>query len=360
MGRPNANNLPEHLRRRSDGAFVLDFSQTLEDGSRKRVVKSLGKVPKALALKIRDKVMAENAEGQYFKPKVLFSQAAEGFLEYSKSRKRSHKDDRQLVGVLVAHFGNRVLETLTPDAVEAFVNQLRPQGPKGRPLAPATLNRYVACLKAIVNRAMMNNLIDRNPIRGVKLFKENNVRDRVIGREEFLRLQAVCAEHLVPIVTLAYRTGMRKGEILGLRWEQLHLAERVILLNPQDTKTNEAREVPLDDALVELFRRIPRVLGCPNVFTAQGKPVADIKTAFIAACRRAGIENFRFHDLRHCAVTNLRKAGVPQNVIMSISGHKTDSMLRRYDKVDREDRKAALDRVGQFLDTLPSEALKMA
>jgi integrase len=353
MGRTNANNLPESLRKGPDGAYILDFRATLEDGSRKRVIKSLGNIPKALALKIRDKVMAERSEGRYFKPKVQFRQAAEGFLEYSRSRKRSYEEDRRLVRVLVGHFGDRVLDTLTPAAVEGFLNAIRPQGPKGRPLAPATLNRYIACLKTIVNQALTNNLIDRNPIRGVKLFKENNVRDRVLSREEYQRLLEACLGHLVLIVTLAYRTGMRKGEILGLRWDQLRLAEKVVLLDPKDTKTNEAREVPLDDELAEALRRFPRVLSCPYLFTVKGKRIEDCKTAFNAACRRAGIRDFRFHDLRHCAVTNLRKAGVPQNVIMSISGHKTDSMLRRYDKVDREDRRVALEQVKRLRESVP-------
>jgi len=110
-------------------------------------------------------------------------------------------------------------------------------------------------------------------------------------------------------------------------------------LASEDTKTAEAREIPLTGALVASFVVLPRVLRGSCVFTYAGRSMASIKTAFKAACARAGIENFRFHDLRHCAVTNLRKAGVPTGTIMSISGHKTDAMMRRYDRVDREDRR---------------------
>src|SRR5580692_5036848 len=101
MGQSNANSLPEYLRKDAEGAFVLDFRTTLADGSKKRVIKVLGKIPKALALQIRDKIMAERAGRRFLKPKALFRQAAEGFLEHSKSRKRSHKDDRRLTAVLV-------------------------------------------------------------------------------------------------------------------------------------------------------------------------------------------------------------------------------------------------------------------
>jgi integrase len=77
----------------------------------------------------------------------------------------------------------------------------------------------------------------------------------------------------------------------------------------------------------------------------------SVKTAFKGACRKAGVLGFRFHDLRHCAVTNFRKAGVSDSVIMSISGHKTHSVFRRYDRIDREDRHNALGRVESLIDT---------
>ena len=145
---------------------------------------------------------------------------------------------------------------------------------------------------------------------------------------------------------------MRKGEILGLRWDQLDFKNKVIVLEADDTKTKNRREIPLDEGLLALFQRIPRRIHNPNVFTYKGKGISQVRTAFEKACKKAGIENFHFHDLRHCAVTNLRKAGVPDSVIMSISGHKTNAMFRRYDSVDREDRQKALERLRTWkLDT---------
>ena len=99
-------------------------------------------------------------------------------------------------------------------------------------------------------------------------------------------------------------------------------------------------------------------MGSPYVFFYQGKRVKDPRNGFVTACRKAGIENFRFHDLRHCAVTNFRKAGVSDTVIMSISGHKTYAVFKRYDRVDREDRKAALGRVAGLNDTVMTRTTK--
>ena len=359
MGRPNASGLPQYLRRRDDGTYLLDYCVIQQDGRKVRKLEIIGKVPKALAMKHWQAKVAELSEGRLQRRRLKFGEAADAFVEYSKSRKRSWKHDVELVRKLKDHFKDSYLDSLSPDSVERFLNVLKKRGkkmpksagkePVFKTYKPATLNRYIACLKTIVNRAIANNQLDRNPILGVKLFKENNVRDRVLTQAEYEALLANCQNHLRPMVILAYTTGMRRGEILGLRWDQLDLGFKVIKLTPEDTKTNDAREIPLDDALVEVLKAVTRLLGCPFVFTLKRKPIKDIKTAFDRACIDAGIQNFHFHDLRHCAITNARKAGVPDHVIMSISGHKTTSMLRRYDRVDRDDRSEALDRVRKFL-----------
>jgi integrase len=191
----------------------------------------------------------------------------------------------------------------------------------------------------------------------VKKFKAN-FRDRTLEPEEYRRLLEKCSDHLKPIVQLAYLTAMRCGEILKLRWEQVDFKNRVINLEAADTKTQEKREVPLTEELLDLLRQVPRTLGSPHVFTWKGQTMGSIKTAFKKACRQAGVLDFRFHDLRHCAVTNLRKAGVSDSVIMSISGHKTHAVFRKYDRVDRQDRLAALDRAKALNDMNMTRAAK--
>jgi len=197
---------------------------------------------------------------------------------------------------------------------------------------------------------MLNGLIDRNPIFGVRKFKEIP-RNRTLNPEEFKRLFLDSTPRLRPIIDLGYFTGMRCGEILGLEKSQLDFRYKILVLEALDTKTMERREVPLSDALIGLIRQVPPTPGSPYLFTYKGKPMKSIKTAFKLACRKAGIENFRFHDLRHCTATNLRKAGVSDNVSMSILGHKTNSIFRRYDRVDREDRHGALQKVEILMDT---------
>lgn len=113
-----------------------------------------------------------------------------------------------------------------------------------------------------------------------------------------------------------------------------------ITLRPKNTKTNEARLIPLTAELVEMFKAMPR--GLPNVpiFTYQGNSVASIQVGFKKACKVAGIEDFTFHDLRHTAINNWRQAGHDYFRIMAASGHKTMSVFKRYNTVGKEELKA--------------------
>ncbi len=354
MAKPNVHGLPQHLRKDGAGYFLDYFVR--EDGLRRRKRVRLGNIPLAQAKRILAQSMGDMAEEKYLapdKPQVGFFAAADAFLAYSKARKKSHERDIYRVQLFKDFFGDRPLDSLSPDLVEAFLVHRREKGQlshPGRPVAEGTLNLDIAILKALVSRAVLNRMIDRDPIRGVKKFKAN-FRNRTLEPEEYRRLLEKCSSHLKPIVQLAYLTAMRCGEILKLRWEQVDFKNRVIYLEAADTKTQEKREVPLTEELLDLLKQVPRTLGSPYVFTWKGQTMGTIKTAFKRACRQAGVLDFRFHDLRHCAVTNLRKAGVSDSVIMSISGHKTHAVFRKYDRVDREDRLAALEKAKALNDT---------
>ncbi len=361
MSKPNVYGLPQHLRKDDKGYFLDYFIR--EGGLRKRKRVRLGQIPAVQAKRVLAQKMQAIVEQKYFdsdKPQTTFLEAADSFLAYSKARKKTFRNDAQIVERLKVYFGTRPLESLTVDLVDAYLIQRRQQGSQvkpGKTLKNATLNRDVACLKTIVSRAVLNRQLDRDPIVGLQRFKEQS-RDRTLTPEEYQALLACCPPHLHRIVELAYWTAMRRGEILGLRWDQVDFKNGVITLEATDTKTQEKREIPLNERLVALFQRIPRTLGSPYVFFYQGKRVKDPRNGFATACRKAGIENFRFHDLRHCAVTNFRKAGVSDTVIMSISGHKTYAVFKRYDRVDREDRKAALNRVAGLNDTVMTRTTK--
>lgn len=292
-------------------------------------------------------VLNARMDGRYIKKspdaKTTFKGLAAWYLDLpGVQAKRSYSRDRLSVDRLLSFFGGRLLREITPALVEAY-RQKRLAEPSGRTpqhlTKPATVNRELACLKTIFSKAMRNGKAERNPAQGVKLLKENNVRDRVLSPEEYARLLAHSPVHLKPIVKLAYLTGMRQGEILSLTWGQVDLKEEFIRLRPEDCKTNEGRLVPLKRELVEMFRALPRGLPGVWVFTYQGRQVAAMKRSFATACKRAGIEDFTFHDFRHKAINNWRLAGHDYFRIMAATGHKTMNVFKRYNTVSKDELK---------------------
>jgi integrase len=209
-----------------------------------------------------------------------------------------------------------------------------------KPTKPATVNRELTTFKTIFNKAVRNGKAERNPAQGVKPFQENNARDRILSSAEYVLLLAHCPAHIKPVVKLAYFNAMRRGEILNLKWERVDLKEGFIRLRPEDTKTTEGRLVPLNRELMEMFKAMPRGLPMTPVFLYQGHSMAEMTRSFTTACRRAGIEDFTFHDLRHTAINNWRLQGHDYCRIMAASGHKTMSVFKRYNTVSKDELKA--------------------
>jgi integrase len=356
VSRPNAHGLPPHLRKDERGYFLDYYLET--DGIKRRKRVRLGQVPFDLVKRVYAKHLEAMIENRFLAKKstVTFDEAAAEFMVYSRSRKKSFHNDEMVMRNLRAFFQGSPLENLTLNRLERYFEFRRAQRErKGYTLSGATLNREAACLRAIINRAVNNGQIEKNPLRVFKKFKEFP-RSRTLIGDEYQRLISHCLPHMKPIIEFAYVTAMRRGEILNLKWKQVDFQNKVILLEASSTKTQEKREIPLDDGLLNLIGQFPKRDENGHVFTYKGRPVKELKTSFKSTCARAGIKDFRFHDLRHCGITNMRKAGVPDNVIMSISGHKTAVMFRRYDAIDRMDRQDAMKRVRR-LKTAPDETL---
>jgi len=130
---------------------------------------------------------------------------------------------------------------------------------------------------------------------------------------------------------------MRKSEIVKLTWEEVDLKRGFIRLDRQRTKTEAPRSIPLHPEMKAVLERLPRGIHSARVFLRHGKPFDDFKKAYSAACKRAQIEDFTFHDLRHCAINNLRLSGYDYFRIMAVSGHKTMSVFKRYNLVTEEE-----------------------
>ncbi|MBU6482099.1 MAG: site-specific integrase [Nitrospirae bacterium] len=192
-----------------------------------------------------------------------------------------------------------------------------------------------------------------NPASAVPLPDPHNERDRVLSEEEWARLYEVAKPHLKPVLLLAYQLGQRFGEIVNLTWDRVDFQRGFITLRGIDTKTKKPRRVPLTPAVRATLQDLSKVrsLSTNHVFLYEGKPIRRISRTFRTALKEAGIRDFRFHDLRHCASTNLRRAEVDTATAMKIVGHKSEKMWKRYNAIEESDLLNAASKLNTYLQT---------
>jgi integrase len=190
-----------------------------------------------------------------------------------------------------------------------------------------------------------------NPASAVPLPNPHNERDRILADFEWTRLYEAAKPHLKPVLLMAYHLGQRFGEIVNLTWDRVDLKRGFVTLRAVDTKTKKPRQIPLTEMVKAALQDLAKVrrLDTNHVFLYDGKPVKGIKRAFRTALKEAGIQDFRFHDLRHCASTNLRRAGVDTATAMRIVGHKSEKMWKRYDAMEESDLLKAASKLDTYL-----------
>jgi integrase len=257
-------------------------------------------------------------------------------------------------------FGLRRAAKVKYETVERYIEQRQAEG-----AANATINRELALLHrafTLGKEAGRVTIVATLP----KKLKENNVRKGFFERDQFVALRSALPSDIKPVVTFAYWTGCRKGEILSLLWPQVDWAERVVRLEPGETKNDDARVIPLVDELYEMLKlqkamRDERWPACAWVFSRRGNRIKDFRKAWEQACKAAGVTDSGgdparvFHDLRRTGVRNLIRAGVPERVAMSISGHKTRSVFDRYNIVSEKDLHEAGRRLNTYISNLDSQ-----
>ena len=280
-----------------------------------------------------------------------FSQLAEEYVKWCQ-RQRSFRSKRGFISQLVQTFGNIPLKRFTTKLIEQYQTERLQKGNK-----PATANRLIATLKHCMHKGYQWEMLSEETlkrIRQVKLLEENNRRLRYLSKEECHALINACQGNTRAIVITALNTGMRKGEILSLKWDNVDLKHGFILLDT--TKNGERREIPVNNTLRGVLEGITRRLDIPYVFydSTTGKPYKDIKTSFKTALRRAGIKDFHFHDLRHTFASHLIMAGVDITTVKELLGHKTLTMTLRYAHLAPAHKVKAVDVLDNTLNGKPS------
>jgi len=304
----------------------------------KKIIKVVGPY-KRDAVAAEGKIKAQIREGRFFdcKPHTTTSlgELLRRYKEHSKG-KRSVASEAFHLKAIESHFGSdTIIQNIDRASVEDFV-KARQETPTrhGRPRSGATVNREFAAFRCMFNRAVNWGLLERNPVVGIKMMRDSNRRTRFLTVEEARRLLDSSSAHLRPILLCALETGMRRGEILKLRWPDIDLARRLIYVG--QTKTGISRHVPVSSRLMDLFKRLPRRIDCDHLFAGiprfgkVAQPFHDVRSSFERACKEAKVANFRFHDLRHTAASHMVMAGVPLKTVAEILGHTTTAMTERY------------------------------
>lgn len=319
-----------------------------------RTVRYRGVIPEAMnkaqAEKAEAKIRLEIYEGKYGSEarNTLFSDFVEKvYLPWSRSNKRTFRDDVLNCKVLCQYFGGKSFIQISPLLVEKFKRERRDSVTRyGRQRRPASVNRELATLSRIFSLAIDNGILVSNPCRKVRKLRENNERKRYLTFEEETRLMAALTGlrfHIKPLVTVAIHTGMRKGELLNLRWEHVDFVRGIIHIT--NTKTDRNRDVPMNSEVREIMLGLQPETTEGYVFRnpKTGGKLIDVKKAFNSAVREAGISDFKFHDLRHTAGTRLADAGADAFVIAEVLGHASLQMTKRYTHATDERKRKALE-----------------
>ena len=218
---------------------------------------------------------------------------------------------------------------------------------------PATVNRELALLKHMYSKAIEWGRYEENPAKKVKLLKGEVKRVRFLMPDDVQKLLSNCADHLKPIVTVAVHTGMRKGELLSLNWDQVNFEQGIISL--LDTKNHERRDISMNETVKATLTGMERKGS--YVFSAEdGGSFGDVRRSFETALRRSGIQDFRFHDLRHTFASNLVMESVDIVTVMELMGHKDLTMTLRYTHLAPNHKTKAVNILDRVLSLNPPQS----
>jgi len=256
------------------------------------------------------------------KPKHTWDEAALKWLNESQ-HKATHEGDKSQLRWLQQYLRGRVLESIDRESIVAVGEA------KAQESSPATANRHLALIRAILRKAAHEwEWIDKAP--RVKLYREAKRRIRWLSPDQAKRLLRELPEHQRSVVLFALATGLRQSNVIKLEWSQVDLARCVAWIHADQAKGRKDIHVSLNAVAVGVLQE---QIGKHHsrVFTYRGKPINQANTkAWKGALKRAEIDNFRWHDLRHTWASWLVQHGTPLNVLQEMGAWESEGMVRRY------------------------------
>jgi integrase len=299
-------------------------------------------------------LVAEKHGGRAFvgpqQERVTVNDLLDGLERDSKLRDRWGVKNASNVKPIRERFGAWRAVDVGSDVIGKHIEELREDG-----YSNATVNRRMQLFAQSFKLAIRNKQISSAPFIP-RLSEIGNERQGFFETADFEAVIEKLPEYLKDFARFGFVTGWRKGSIASLRWADV--GEDVIYLQAKNSKTRKAETIPIEGDLEQVIerRRAARAMDenggkrfAEYVFHREGKPVGDFRKAWATACKEAGVPGRLFHDLRRTASRNMIEAGVPQAVAMKITGHRTDSMFRRYAIVNEEQKREALARTQKYV-----------
>jgi len=288
---------------------------------------------------------------------MTFKELSEWYLALEKVKALTSFDTVQgYINKFCLDFGDTIVRDLKVTDLENIQVKRMKAGKK-----PKTVDNELEYTKSMILKAFDNDLVGGDVLKVFKrtrrMLKPNsNRRTRVLTFKEFNDLHSKAPKHLGDILTTAYWTGMRKGEILKLTWDSVDLKNRVINLAPTDTKEGQPKTIPIGEEVFAVLSKLPRPIHGGHVFLYNGSQIKDnffrsIKTACENSKILWGMKEkggFIFHDLRHTFITDMRRAGVARTVTMNITGHAIKDMNERYDTIEEWEKAEAIRTLKKF------------
>jgi len=291
---------------------------------------------KLLGERVEKKLLGETISYE----KVTVRAAVAQYLETVRARGEENTwvCDSQCIKNIIPYIDG-YLQDVSQAAVDRYIVQ------RTKAVKASTINRELAVLSAMLNQCVKWKLIPVNPLGKLKRLRIAPGRIRYLLPEERALLFPALSRHIHPIAVVALYTGMRKGEILALCWQDIDFGNDII--HVENSKTHTRRDIPMAAEVKELLQGIPR--NSERIFPGIG----HFRWAWHNSCARAGIRNFRFHDLRHTFASYLVMQGEHLLTVKELLGHKSIEMTMRYAHLSPDMKKTAIQRLSQTLRISP-------
>ncbi len=311
--------------------------RSLETSNRRRA--------ETIEQKLRDELVVRRFQLPQLRPEMTFGELYAKFLAEADVKPHHTERAKHFLGF----FSEMAIGAITKNDVIRY-RKLRHEwyrksrGKDAKPLSETTVNRDIEVVRHVLFWAADEGFIQANPLMRVRMVRERRARRPVIPVAEEVKLLATCAPHLRSIVTVALDTGMRRGELLAQRWEDVDFDRKIISVTHSKTAEGEHRLIPMTGRVCDLLSASRKPAG--HVFTYDDRPIRKVKTGWAGALRRANIPHYRFHDLRHAFNSRLADLGVIADIRKELMGHSRGGDVNSiYTHIESPTLRQAIDRL---------------